>query len=175
MSIINFTATLLKINETQLILLPKDASSQLPSRGMTLVEGTVNAVPFKTALEPDGRGSHWLKVDKTMQEAIGAKEGDTVTLAIQPSKDWSEPEIPKDIAEALSKDVEAEALWQAVTPMARWDWIRWIRSTNSEETRKHHIEVAFSKLKGGLKRPCCFNRSMCTDFTVSKNGVLLEP
>ena len=59
--------------------------------------------------------------------------------------------------------------------MARWDWIRWINATAQQETRKRRIEVAFSKLKSGMRRPCCFNRGMCTEPYVSKNGVLLEP
>ncbi len=175
MSTIDFTAPLLKIGAMYLVLLPKDASVQLPSRGMALVEGTINDFYFKTALEPDGRGSHWLKVSDEMLKALKVHEGDAMALAIQSSKEWPEPEVPADIAAALKKDGEAEALWQAGTPMARWDWIRWIRATNSEETRKHHIEVALSKLKNGLKRPCCFNRSMCTEPSVSKSGVLLTP
>jgi len=174
-STIDFTTKLLKIGPFYLVLLPKEASAQLPSRGMALVEGTINDFHFKTALEPDGRGSHWLKVDKVMHQAIGVDEGGLVSLAIQSSKDWPEPEVPEDIAAALQKDAEAAALWHAGTPMARWDWIRWIRATNNEETRKHHIEVALSKLKNGLKRPCCFNRSMCTEPLVSKSGVLLLP
>lgn len=66
-------------------------------------------------------------------------------------------------------------LWKRVTPIARWDWIRWIQSTKNPQTRKKRIDVEFSKLSKGMKRPCCFNRSMCCDPYVSKNGVLLEP
>ncbi len=170
---ISFKARLLKIGSWTILLLPQSASAQLPSRGMTLVEGTINDFHFKTALEPDGRGSHWLTVDKNMSTAIGARAGDEVTLAIQPSKLWPEPEIPADIKTALRADVEATALWEDITPMARWDWIRWIRATNSQETRKRRIDTAFSKLKNGLRRPCCFNRNMCTEPQVSHNGVLL--
>src|SRR6266513_2654617 len=40
--------------------LPKNASAKLPPRGMTMVEGTINGFPFRAALEPNGKGSHWL-------------------------------------------------------------------------------------------------------------------
>ena len=36
------------------LILPKDASAKLPSRGMTAIEGTLNGFPFQATLEPDG-------------------------------------------------------------------------------------------------------------------------
>jgi Domain of unknown function (DUF1905) len=45
-----------------------------------MIEGSINGSPFQAALEPDGRGSHWFRVVKTMLESAGANAGDTVTL-----------------------------------------------------------------------------------------------
>ena len=171
MSAIRFEAKIFSIGAADLLLLPESASAQLPSRGMTMVEGTINGFGFQAALEPDGKGSHWFRVDKTW----GQGAGDTVTLTIEPIGDWPEPEVPADLSSALTADPRARALWTDITPMARWDWIRWIRSTKQPETRRRRIEVARSKLKAGQRRPCCFNRSMCTDPSVSNNGALLEP
>ena len=146
-----------------------------------MVEGTINGFRFQAALEPDGKGSHWFKVDKTMREAIRkgaglpAQAGDTVTLAIKPARDWPEPKVPEDLKTALADDPQANKIWKDITPQARWDWIRWIGSTKQPETRKKHIDVARSKLKKGMRRPCCFNRTLCTEPHVSKNGVLLYP
>src|SRR5437762_8716899 len=64
------------------LILPKNASAKLPSRGMTAIEGTINGVPFQAALEPDGQKSHWLKVDRKLREAADAEVGDVVTLEI---------------------------------------------------------------------------------------------
>ncbi len=175
MSTIRFEASLFKIGSWTLIRLPKSASAKLPSRGMTMVEGTLNDHRFQAPLEPDGRGSHWFRLDKTMREAAGADAGGTVMLAIEPVKEWSEPKVPADLKNALAVVPQAHTLWREITPMARWDWIRWIGSTKSTETRKRRIEVALSKLKAGDRRPCCFNRTVCTEPYVSNNGVLLEP
>lgn len=172
---ITFKAKLIKIGQTTLLVLPKDASTPLPSRGMVAITGTLNGHNFWAVLEPDGQGSHWLKVDKTLRDAVDIAVGQIVSVAIEPTKEWREPTIPADIATGLKADPEGFKIWQSITPMARWDWIRWIRATNNPETRAHHIEVALSKLKHGIRRPCCFNRSLCTDFSVAKNGVLLAP
>ena len=175
MSTIRFEAELFNIGSWTLLSLPKSASTELPSRGMTMVEGTINGFPFKAPLEPDGKGSHWFRVDNLMPEAARAKAGDTVMLEIEPAKVWTEPELPEDLKSALEADPQTHALWMACTTRARWDWIRWISATAQQETRNRRIEVAFSKLKSGLRRPCCFNQSMCTEPYVSKNGRLLEP
>lgn len=151
-----------KLGSEPLLTLPRDASAQLPSRGMTIVEGTLNGFPFQAALEPDGQGSHWFRVNKTLREAAGADVGDTVTLAIEPAKECPEPRVPADLENALAANLEAHTLWRKITPMARWDWIRWIGAAKQQETRKRRIEVTCSKLKAGKRRPCCFDRNQCT-------------
>ncbi len=53
------------------LILPKPASDELPRRGRTSVEGTINGHQFQATLDPDGRLSHWLKVGKELREAAG--------------------------------------------------------------------------------------------------------
>ena len=96
-----------------------------------------------------------------------------VTLAIEPMKEWPEPKVPADLMNALATAPLAHHAWTEITSAARWDWLRWIGSTKVEVTRKGRIEKACSMLAGGKRRPCCFNRSLCCEPSVSKNGVLL--
>ncbi len=175
MSAICFETTLLIIGGWTILRLPESASAKLPSRGMALVEGTINGFRSKIVLEPDGMGSHWFRVDSGLREAAGIGADDMVTMVVEPSKEWPEPDVPADLSKALESDPQANALWVKITPMARWDWLRWIRATSNRETRSRRIEVALSKLKAGERRPCCFNRNLCTEPEVSKNGVLVEP
>lgn len=180
-STIRFEAKLFKINSWTILRLPEGASAKLPSRGMLMVSGTVNAIPFKALLEPDGRyapgkkPSHWFAPSKKLLDDARAAAGDTVQVSLKPSKEWIEPEIPEDLKKALATSPKAEALWKEITPLARWDWIRWIRAVKTPQTRQKHIEVALSKLNKGMRRPCCFNRNLCSEPYVSRSGVLLEP
>ena len=135
----------------------------------------INGFHSKIVLEPDGKGGHWFRVDSGLREAAGIGAGDTVNVEVVPSKEWPEPEVPADLKQALASDPQANTLWMQITPMARWDWLRWIRATHNPETRSRRIEVALSKIKAGERRPCCFNRNQCTEPEVSKNGVLNEP
>jgi len=165
-SMIRFTAKLFRPKTTEravawtFLILPKDASAKLPSRGMTSVEGTLNGSAFRATLEPDGHGGHWLKVDRTLRESAGAKAGDVVTLAIAPVTVEPEPEVPDDLRIALAAaPARAAETWSDITPVARRDWIYWIISGKRAETRAKRIGVAISKLSVGDRRPCCFDRS----------------
>ena len=175
MSTIHCNAKLSKIGSWMILGLPKITSTKLPSRGMVMVEGTINDFPLQTALEPDGRGSHWFRVDEALTKKAHIGVGDTVSLEIEPSEKWPEPNLSVDLKKALTADPEANKLWLEITPMARWDWIRWIRGTKNTDTFKKRVRVALSKLKNGDRRPCCFNRTQCTEPDVSNNGVLIEP
>ena len=141
------------------LVLPKDASAKLPSRGMTAIEGTINGFAFQATLEPDGQKSHWLKVHRKLSEAAGAEAGDIVTLAITPAAKETEPEVPADLQKALAAAPKARALWADITPNARRDWIHWITSAKQEETRARRIKNACSMLAAGKRRVCCFDRS----------------
>lgn len=175
MSTIHFKTELFTIGTWTILKVPPQASIKLPSRGQVMVRGLINSFQFQTALEPDGRGSHWLKITKDMQRSAGVKAGDTVVLTLEPTKEWPEPAVPSDLAVALKAHAQVYKLWMDITPLARWEWIRWTGATGRDETRKRRIETAFSKLMAGERRPCCFNRSMSCVPAVSKNGVLLEP
>lgn len=163
---IRFTAKLLRPKLTAkavswtFVTLPKDASTKLPSRGMTSVEGTLNGFAFRATLEPDGQGGHWLKVDQKMRETAGANAGDLVTLEITPVAVEPEPTVPEDLRKALAAaPPKASETWSDITPLARRDWVHWITSGKRAETRAKRIDVAISKLSAGDRRPCCFDRS----------------
>lgn len=158
------------IGERLIAPLPSAASQQLPSRGQVAVEGDLNGQPFATVLEPDGRKGHWISIGSP----LGLEDGDPVTFALSPTKTWPEPEIPGDLRDALDDTPETAEPWDDITPMARWEWVRWVNATKNPSTRERRVEASVSKLLSGHRRPCCFDLSACTDPEVSKSGKLIE-
>jgi hypothetical protein len=172
---IRFDATLYTIDKSTILRLPEKASERLPSRGQVAVRGTINGREFQTVLEPDGNGGHWLRVDEELQQAAGLSSGDTATLAVEPAEDWPEPNVPRDLETALAAAPQKiQELWNEITPMARWEWVRWVNATRNPDTRTRRVEVSISKMNSGKRRPCCFNLSACTDPELARSGRLIE-
>ena len=141
------------------VLVPKTASEKLPRRGRTTIEGTINGHNFKTTLEPDGKLSHWLPIEKSLLEASGTEIEDLATFEIASSKEESEPKIPADLQEALAASPQDLAEWEETTTIARIDWVHWIVSAKQAQTRLKRIEDACDMLSSGKRRVCCFDPS----------------
>ncbi len=65
-------------------------------------------------------------------------------------------ELPTDLRKALRATPAAQAVWADITPLARNEWICWVTSGKKVGTRSIRIKKALSKLKGGMRRPCCW-------------------
>ncbi len=141
------------------LVLPKAASAKLPTRSMVTVDGTLEGAPFQATLEPDGDGSHWLKVEKKLRNAAGVDAGAMVELDIAAVAEEPEPKVPADLRKALAANPDALATWKDITAVARRDWIHWIGSGKKAETRLKRIDVTCDKLACGKRRACCFDRS----------------
>jgi len=63
--------------------------------------------------------------------------------------------IPNDWQQALIKS-DLAATWNDITPLARNEWICWVDSAKKADTRTRRIAVGISKLKSGMRRPCCW-------------------
>ena len=141
------------------LVLPATASAKLPTRAQVTVSGTFAGQRFQATLEPDGKGSHWLKVDAALAGAAGAAPGQTVVLAVTPVEREPEPQVPDDLRQALEAHPQALATWQDITPLARRDWIQWMTSGRKAGTRPKRVASACDMLAKGKRRACCFDRS----------------
>lgn len=168
------------LDDVALVRLPQEASDRLPSRGQVAVHATLAAatgepVAFDTVVEPDGRRGHWVRVDEALQRAARVAPGDAVELTLEPAATWPEPTVPDDLAAALAAAPEhIRDTWQDITPMARWEWVRWVQATRSPQTRRRRVEVSISKMEHGKRRPCCFDLASCTDPELARSGRLRE-
>ena len=65
-------------------------------------------------------------------------------------------EIPEDVEKALKTDEELLDKWNAITPLARNEWVCWVTIVKKDETRQEHIVRMQEDLLKGEKRPCCW-------------------
>ena len=172
---VRFTATIETLDTSTVVRLPEPASRQLPSRGQVAVRGSINGHEFRTVLEPDGDKGHWMKIDPALRQTAHITPDDHVTITLEPTPHWPEPDVPEDLSAALaSAPPKIIDIWNDITPMARWEWVRWVNATANPATRQRRVEVTISKMSSGKRRPCCFDLSACTDPTLAKNGKLRQ-
>ncbi len=166
--LLRFKALPIIIRDHLILRLPAEVSAQLSSRGMGMGKCTIGGKTHTLPLEPDGRGGHWMDV-------TGLKHTvhQPIDVTLDPTDSWPDPVMPHDIMTAFDGDPVSKAMYANITPKARWEWLRWIRSTNSAQTRAKRIRVSIDKMHKGMRRPCCFTQSMCTVPEVSKSGVLI--
>ena len=63
---------------------------------------------------------------------------------------------PKDMVSALVSAPKAQNMWEDITPIARNEWICWIKSAKKLETRDRRIKIMRENLSAGKRRPCCW-------------------
>ncbi len=64
--------------------------------------------------------------------------------------------LPEDLRKTIASDKAVLELWEDITPLARNEWICWVISGKKSETRIIRIKKALSKMRGGMRRPCCW-------------------
>lgn len=167
------TATVELVSEQLIVRLTADASAALPSRGQVAVTGTIDDHAFATVVEPDGLRGHWIKLANLVPPPRGLQAGQDVTVTLAPTKEWPEPTVPDDLRDALDDAPDLDELWASITPMARWEWVRWVGATRNPSTRAKRVDVSVSKMRDGKRRPCCFDLSACTDPELARSGKLI--
>lgn len=170
---IRCNAAVTRIGQRHIVRLPDETSAQLPSRGQVAATVVIDGHEMTTVLEPDGRRGHWISLETDLVQTLDLGEGDEVAIEIRPTKDWPEPEASLDFTRAMGEASDVADVWEDITPMARWEWVRWFNATMNPQTRERRIAVGISKLQSGKRRP--FDLASCTDPELSKSGKLVDP
>lgn len=64
--------------------------------------------------------------------------------------------LPLEFETAINGNEFVHKFWNKISPLARNEWICWVTSAKKIETREHRIIVGLDKMRGGMRRPCCW-------------------
>jgi hypothetical protein len=149
------------------VILPKECSDELPRRGRTTVDATVNGVAFQVVAEPDGKKSHWIRLDAELLQRAEVEYGDVASFEVRAVAEEPEPAVPVDLSAALDASPAAQSTWKATSTLARVDWVHWIVSAKKEGTRSKRVRETVDKLSAGKRTVCCFDNSGCYSKALS--------
>jgi hypothetical protein len=122
------------------------------SRARVSVMGTINGFAFRSSIFPGGRGTHHMMVNKAMKDGAAAGPGDSVTVTIEPDTEKRTVPIPADLKRAVQSNRTAAALFEALSPSCRKEYVDWIQSAKREQTRTSRIAKAVEMLAAGKRR-----------------------
>ena len=124
------------------IRIPFDVEATFGSKARVSVKGTINGFAFRTSIFPDGDGTHFMMVNKAMQQGSRVKPGDAAQIVLEKDKAPRTLEVPKDLKDALATTPEAEARFDKMPFSHKKEYVEWIESAKRDETRARRIEKA---------------------------------
>jgi len=64
--------------------------------------------------------------------------------------------LPGDLRQALMANPTALDAWKDITPLARNEFICWVKDAKQAVTRQRRIRRTQEELEEGQRRPCCW-------------------
>jgi uncharacterized protein YdeI (YjbR/CyaY-like superfamily) len=64
--------------------------------------------------------------------------------------------VPSDVTALLATQPAVKAEWDALTPLARNEWVCYVTMVKKPTTRQEHLKRLAEDLQKGKKRPCCW-------------------
>ena len=126
--------------------IPFDVEKAFGRGGQLRIKAKINGVPFRSSLMPNGDGSHFLVVNKSVRDKAKIKMGDRVAVVIEPDAAARVIEAPPDLAKALSRNKTAKSAWDAFAYSHKKAYVDWVTSAKRDETRKRRIDKAVAMM-----------------------------
>lgn len=123
-----------------IIWVPFDVARVWGVRGQLRVRGEVNGFPFRSALFPDGRGRHFLMVNKEMQKGAGARAGMQAKFRMEPDPEKREIAEPAELARVLKQSRALAKFYRELSESLRRDIAKWVGAPKGEAARKRRAE-----------------------------------
>ena len=130
--------------------IPADISREFGTIDQVPVKGFISGHPFRTSARPHGDGRHYIVVNKSIRDAIGATAGDVVRVMMSLDSAPRIVEIPADFMSALESEGKRAALFQALSPSRQREFVVWLESAKRAETRGRRITQALVMLTEGI-------------------------
>jgi hypothetical protein len=126
---------------------PKQVAAAMGLKGMPKVQALIAGQPYRGSLMPMGDGTYCLGVLKSIQEAAGVEQGDTVTVQLELDTTPRVVEMPADLAKAIGRDKNALAAWEKLSFTNKKEMARSLEEAKKPETRHRLLQAALETLR----------------------------
>lgn len=123
-----------------IIRVPLDVAKVWGKRGQLRVKGEINGYSFRTSLFPDGKGHHFMMVNKQMQCGAGARAGMTARFRMEPDTEERVVREPAELAQALKQSKRLQKYYASLNYSTRREIAKLIGGGKQAETRRRRAE-----------------------------------
>lgn len=136
---------------TQIAPVPDEMAAAWKKAGVRRLEGTLNGLPVKRALQSHADGGSFIMLGRPMLKEAGAGPRATVRFELWPDPAPDTLDLPPEFVEVLSQDDGARARWQTFTVGMQRSLLSYVTSARREETRiRRSLELATKIRERGL-------------------------
>lgn len=141
-----FRAVILQSGKTATgIVVPPEVVESLGAGKKPKVVVTLNAFTYRSSIAVMG-GDFMVPVSAEIREKAKVKGGDEVDVELSVDTEIREVELPTDFAEALTKNPEAKAKFEALSYSKKRGYVMPIEALKGEDARKRRIEKTIAEL-----------------------------
>lgn len=128
--------------------LPFDPAVEWPEKVRLRVCGTVGGLQFRTSLFPDGDapGRYYLLVNKAMQSAANAYEGQSITISLEPDLEPRPAELPAELDALLDDEPGLRQWYDTLSEYTRREIGKWVQDVKSEEAKARRARQMAERL-----------------------------
>lgn len=157
----NFTAPLQRTGDRLkwvVIRVPFDAAKLWGRRGQIKVKGEIRPAgsktagfSFRTSLFPDGKGNHFMMVNKQMQKGAGVRAGMTAHFRMELDTEKREVAEPGDLLRVLKQSKALRKFYDSLSYSTRSEIAKWILAAKQKQTRLRRSEQMAERLMETLE------------------------
>jgi len=152
----SFTAPLQRTGDRLkwvVIRVPFDAAKVWGRRGQIKVKGEIRPAgsktagfSFRTSLFPDGKGNHYMMVNKQMQKGAGVRPGMTARFRMEPDTEKRVVELPGELLRVLRQSKALARFYESLSYSTRREIAKWIIAAKQKQTRLRRSERMAERL-----------------------------
>lgn len=125
---------------------PFDVRRQWGAGGRPKVKGKINDFAFRTSLFPRRDGSHFVLVNKRVQQGAKVSLGTVAQFTLQPDLEEREVSVPKELKRELAQDRSLQRWFEKLNYSMRRYIAEWITDVKSPEARLRRAQQIAERL-----------------------------
>lgn len=128
------------------IRVPLDVAKVWGVRGQLRVAGEINGFGFRTSLFPDGKGAHFMIINKKMQAGGKVAPGGRAKFRLQPDTAQRKVTVPAELTAVLGQSGRLRKYYGSLNHSTQREIAKWVAQPKNSATRSRRAEQMAERL-----------------------------